>query len=326
MTDLTSALAELADEPAPPMRLDLDRARRAGRRRRRLRHCSIAGGAAVILAAGLTLPQVFAPGEPPDQGVALPAAEGASTEHNPLRAYADFGWLPDSIAGVGYAVGAHGDNTLARGLGEFPAYIWLSVYDEEPGLNGQQQQAFAGEPARVPAEVGGRQGYWLTADARDPINGGDSYLRWQTEDGRWAELNAYYLNVPDPQQTLLRVAADVTFGTEPVPLPLRISELPANFRVEDALLSRPSGPDGGWDMQLIYNVNGGRVTIDVQPQDQRGMQDGAACKTEKGLRACVTVHQPQAVELDRIGGVQGVLDRITLLGLDERDWTTRVVG
>ncbi|PXY26532.1 hypothetical protein BAY59_17835 [Prauserella coralliicola] len=50
-------LKELAENPAPPMVLDIDGARRKGRRQRRLRAYSVvAGCAAVVLAAGLAIP------------------------------------------------------------------------------------------------------------------------------------------------------------------------------------------------------------------------------------------------------------------------------
>src|SRR5437899_725107 len=47
---------------------------------------------------------------------------------------------------------------------------------------------------------------------------------------------------------------------------------------------------------------------------------------ENGLTGCVTVDRPQAADLEAIGGPQGLLDGITLLGPDEKFWTTHVIG
>jgi hypothetical protein len=84
----------------------------------------------------------------------------------------------------------------------------------------------------VPTEpIDGGSAYWMTADTTDPTNGGDTYLRWQTAGGRWAELHAYYMHTDDLLGVLRHVAATVTTGERPVPLPLRITGLPADFKV-----------------------------------------------------------------------------------------------
>ncbi|PXY26533.1 hypothetical protein BAY59_17840 [Prauserella coralliicola] len=248
-------------------------------------------------------------------------------QHNPLVAKASFGWLPEVITGVEYGVGAHGDYALAVGQGESPAMIWLAVHDEEPPLD--RRGDLGGDPVRIPVRVGTQDGYWVTVDPGDPLNGGDTWLRWRTGDGRWAEINAYYLDYRDPRQALLRVAADVTVGDRAVPLPLYISALPDNFRLGDVTTSRrPELNDGlPWQVQLFYTVNGANVAFHVKPEGGAPPGFGnPVCKTGNDLQVCVTVDRPAAADLGPIGGVQGLLDRVTLLGLDESEWTDRVIG
>ncbi|PXY31723.1 hypothetical protein [Prauserella muralis] len=254
---------------------------------------------------------------------------------DPLIAYATFGWLPEQFTGVSYQVGSYGDGALARGPGELPPTMWLTVHDAEPGLNGRQRQLFGHiEPHRLGVRVGDKQGYWLTRDPRDPLNGGDAYLRWRFPDGKWAELNAYYLDVADPQAVLLRVADNVAAVERPVPLPVRIRDLPENYLLADVELSRPPAQSAGaWELQLRFTVNGATVTIDVFPEGTRpdgfGLGLGvvqSARTTANGLEAWVSVDRPTAAGLDRLGGPEGLLDRLDLLGPDENAWTTSVFG
>ncbi|WIY02768.1 hypothetical protein QRX60_02505 [Amycolatopsis mongoliensis] len=324
-TDLSTMLKDLAETPAPPPRIDIDRARRAGGRRRRTRTTSlVVGCAAVVTAGALAAVSVFQPTPPPAPAAVLPqpAPVAPAPADNPLVAKASFGWLPEPIKGIEYGVGGHGDYALAIGRGDLAPMIWLAVYDQEPPLD--RKHDMGGRAVRVPVRVGDRDGYWVTTDAGDPLNQGNSYLRWPTADGRWAELNAYYLALPDLQQVLLRVAGDVTFANRPVPLPLHISSLPDSFRVADVnLWRRPDTDLVPWRVVLQYSSNGALVTITVSPPG--GQPDGLGepvCAKKSGLTACVRVDHPQAAGIDG----QGLLDRITLLGADEAKWTTHVIG
>ncbi|MDT7798770.1 MAG: hypothetical protein QOI78_2203 [Actinomycetota bacterium] len=329
--DLAVRLKELTEEPAPPMVLDLDRARRVGGRRRRLRTAAtVAGCAAVVIAGGLTAvtltrsPAPDAPVARPPQPPVVSIAPAPTDD--PLVAKASFGWLPSAFTGIEYGVGEHGDYSLAIGRGDLAPMIWLTVYDKEPPLDRLNQ--LGGRAVSVPARIGDRTGYWVTANAEDPINGGDAYLRWLTADGRWAELHGYYLDFPEVQQSLLRVAGEVTFGNKPVPLPLHVSSLPPGFHLADGQLWRRPDQDGTpWKLQLYYSVNGANVVIEVAPPGGTPPKTGnPKCARKNSLKACVTVDRPAAAGLDSIGGPQGLLDRITLLGPDEKNWTTHVIG
>ncbi|SFW91786.1 hypothetical protein [Amycolatopsis australiensis] len=326
MTDheLATKLKELAEAPAPPPRIDLGRARRIGGRRRRVRTTALVlGCAAVVTAGAVTAVSLFRPVPPATAPVATAPGVTPVTPvpaDNPMETKASFGWLPGQIEGVEYAVGAHGDAALAVGRGELPPMIWLSVHDQEPPIPG----GLGGSPSRIPARVGDRDGYWLTTEANDPLNHGDTYLSWRARDGRWAQLHAYYLAGPDLQQVLTRVAADVRFGNRPVPLPLHITSLPRTFSLSDGYLRRRAGQDGvPWRLVLQYTADGGLATINVSPPG--GPTDGLGepeCVTKNGLKACVSFNQP------KIGGVtaEELLSRITVLGPDETKWTTHVIG
>lgn len=327
MTDheLATKLKELAETPAPPPRIDLDRARRIGGRRRRVRTTVLVlGCAAVVAAGGLTAVSLFRPATPPAIAPAAPAPAPTPVTpvpvDNPMEAKASFGWVPEQIKGIEYAVGDHGDTALAVGHGELAPMIWLAVYDQEPSV----PRDLGGKPTRIPVRIGDRDGYWLTTDPGDPLNHGSAYLNWRAPDGRWARLNAYYLAVPDLQQVLLRVAGDVKFGNRAVPLPLQITSLPGTFNLTDAYLRRRADQDGvPWRLVLQYSSEGALATINVSPPG--GPTDGLGkpeCVTKNGLKACVSFNQP------KIGGVTAkeLLSRITLLGPDESKWTTHVIG
>ncbi|SDW29558.1 hypothetical protein SAMN05421504_101187 [Amycolatopsis xylanica] len=321
--ELGTLMRELADEPAPPMALDLDKARRTGDRRRRLRTTALAAGCAAVVAAGaitaIELTDTAKP-VPPLAAPPQPAPSPPPTD-NPLVAKASFGWLPDGVGNIEYGVGDHGDYTLALGRGQRAPMIWLAVFDQEPPLD--RIRDMGGKAQRVPVQVGAHPGYWVTTNPADPLNAGNTYLRWPIGDGRWAEIHAYYLDFPEVRQALLRVAGSVTFATRGVPLPLRIAGLPPGFQLSDGQLWRRPDSDGvPWKLQLSYTVNGANVLIEVAPPGGFPVKDGSpVCTTGNGLKVCVTVDREAAAGVD----LKALLGRITLLGVDERTWTPHVI-
>jgi hypothetical protein len=287
---------------------------------------AVVGCIAVVLAVGLALPAWvgFSDRSPRDvntsQRHTVPS-NTIDTRRSPLVAYAEFGWLPDSIVGVSYVMGAD-DATLAKGVGDLAPMIWLRVHDREPGSS----RGGADVVFRVPTTVNGHRAYWATAHETDPLNDGDTILRWQLADGRWAEINSLYLGDQDPQQVLRRVAEDVTIEERAVPLPLQIAGLPKDFVTTAAWLSRPSLDGvGEWSLKLQYASGSANLTLIIGPRGP-GEPRGASCITENDLGACADILPQGTAELDGIGGVQGLLDRINLLGMDEKTWTTRVVN
>ncbi len=297
------------------------------RRRAGLFGGALGGLAALALAASLTVTAF-----PGSGGTAKDLGGAAGTDPpvagtDPLVTQASFGWLPSSVAGVGYQVGAHGDLAQASGTGMAGTRLLLSLYPAgtTPALG---SFATGARQLSVPTEpVDGGTAYWMTADTTDPTNGGDTYLRWQTASGRWAEIHAYYLHDADPLGVLRHVAATVTTGGKAIPLPIRITGLPTDFRLDEAALDRPSvGGDAPWSLQIIYRAAGASVDIDVSPAGTADRHDGASCTTARGLDVCVRTPNGVPPSLTAIGGTNGMLQRITPLGTDEHDWTTDVVS
>jgi hypothetical protein len=184
---------------------------------------------------------------------------------------------------------------------------------------------------RVPARaVNKRPAYWVTEDAADPLNGGDIFLRWQVARDQWAEIHAYYLPDDAPQQeVVLRIAAAARIGDRAVPMPLYITGMPAGFELDEASLTRrqflPGGPP--WSAGLLYFVPGTTYTlgISVSPTAPRTPSGGQTCWTVDAFDLCITAVNGVPPALDAIGGVDGLRSRITILGPDERNWTTDVL-
>ncbi|GIH27829.1 hypothetical protein Aph01nite_61390 [Acrocarpospora phusangensis] len=318
---LAAGLRELARSPAPPMRLDIAAARASGRRRlTRRRGAKLIGG---LLACGLLIGGSVAISDRGGQTVAVASVSQGS---DPLLAHASFGWLPESVLGTSHTAGAHGDQVMARAGGAFGMRLWLSVYaasDEPPLVNGRNAL-----PAPM---VNGRRAYWISDDPRDPLNRGRTYLTWQVPGGQWAELLAYYMEEADPRSTLLRIAADVRIGTRPVPLPLRVNGLPAGLDVTEVHFWRPRfDDDEAWELVMFYTArNGARVTFHVGLEaGQSAALPGSSCAYAAGLAVCVLVEPGEGgipASLAAIGGAEGLVRRVTLLGTDERRWTTHVI-
>jgi hypothetical protein len=330
-TDLAAQLERLT-EAAPPSTIDIARARTVGRRRLRRRRVLVAAVITVVTLAAAATPVWVSAHVERGRPIATrsTATQPPATNPNPnpnadpLMAKARFGWLPASIVGVGYTVGDHGTNTVAVGPsvpGSTGTHIYLFVYPVgvTPSLTTP-----AGLPqVQVPAPpVNGHPAYWITGNASDPTNGGSPVLRWQTDSGQWVGIFAEVLAADDLLTTVHRIAAGVTVGDTPVPLPLYVTGLPAGFQLSDAELSRPSD-DKPWRLQLTYLVKGSFVTIDVSPSGGSRPAEGT-CSKGKGLDLCILLPNG-ASALDSIGGVAGLRRRITLLGTNEHDWTTNVL-
>jgi hypothetical protein len=321
--NLTERLEELADAPAPPMRIDIARATAVGRRRRLRRRVGLVGSVAIVaLAAVLATPSIVNSARAPaPDPVAAGGPEGA-----PLVVYGTFGWLPDSITRVEFGTGQHGNYAHAvNENADLGTHLWLTVY---PGTDPPRLGSFGNaEQLKVPAKpVNGQAAYWVTANTWDPLNGGDAYLFWHAG-GKLVGLQGYYLKFfDDPQDVLLRVAAGATIGERALPLPVTVKDMPAQYRIGEATFYRPMPRDtgtGAWELALTYTRNGSSFTILVYPEGSlkvsKDNQD-TVCKPAKGIDVCVA---GAATALQADGGPQGVLDRVTPLGLDESGWLAR---
>jgi hypothetical protein len=347
---LHDAIETLAASPAPPTSIDAPEAIARGRRivkRRRIARATTgiaAGGTAAVLAVAV-LPTHGAPAHggtvqrSATATSALPRPSGPGTD--PLTLSGTFGWLPANAANAGYSLHDNQIQAVARGsVGTPPGtsdtpMIWLTIYPKgtTPPLG---KFADGSTQLRLSApDVNGHTAYWMTDSLSDPTNGGDTYLRWQSADGQWGEVQGYSLATPNVTTELLRIAAGVNFAPNSVPLPLWISGLPSSTVTVEADLDRPSltGPEP-WDLALILMVGGATVQIAVAPTDTATASAGASansaapqsvCKIEGGLTACVIVTGSSGLPSTLSGGAAAILTHVNLLGADPSNWTTAVI-
>jgi hypothetical protein len=250
--NLARQLTELADMPAPPMAVDITKARESGRRTLRRRRtamiCTAAGLAVAIGVAAATLPR---------HTPAVPVAPIAGRD--PLTVPATFGWLPEWITSVGYQTGGLGGTLVhGRGTGTLGPDLQLHLYPAgpPPALGsfalGEQQYAVPAAP------VNGGTAYWITRDAKDLTNAREPFLRWQVPDGRWAEITAAYVDSSvDLLTDLPHMAGTVVIRDHKVPLPLRITRLPDGFTIQNTDLYRPSPVPGTgpWSVEMLFTFS-----------------------------------------------------------------------
>ncbi|MFF1909418.1 hypothetical protein [Kitasatospora sp. NPDC058218] len=337
--NLTGRLNSLADEPAPPSAVDTGWAVVRGRVRLRRRRRAAFGAAAAVTAAVLTgslLIQPSGDADTPAAPAALVAASSApssatpSAGTDPFFTEAQFGWLPEWAKGAGgigygYADALGSDHTSAkvwtRGQSTANLSLTLAPGTAEPPHVGQHT---------VPAPaVDGRSAHWLVSDNPLPVD--PLTLRWLTASGRWAQLDAYAPKEAKPEEMLLRVAAGARFGRTDLPLPVRLTGLPAAFKVTAVSLLRPSAViDEPWRVSLVLTAEKRQVQIMVQPEGAEPAiappgTDPRACEVEQGVRICASTAPGANPALEAIGGLPGVLSMTGAVGADESTWTTDVL-
>lgn len=323
MLNLTDRLEALAESDAPPMILDLDRAVATGRRRRQRRRSSAVAAVAALAVTGTLIASTLI-----DSTDNRPAPATPEPINAPLVTKATFGWLPPGVNRTDLAVGEHGDYARAEndndksGLG---TQLWLSVH---PAGKIPDVELGPGKLGRVPAEpVNGRTAYWATAASSDPLNGGDAVLLWEAEDGRWAQLHAYYLKFfEDPKAVLHRIATEAEVTDRAQPLPVRISGIPDTYRIYEATLGQPMrrmDGTGRFDLALFYTMNGANFSIHAFPAGTKRNKYGAkACRVEKAVEVCVVTEFTKNKAIRDLGGPQGILRHFVPLGMDKSHWET----
>jgi hypothetical protein len=362
---LISVLDELAESPAPPSGLDAGRAIRDGQRLRRRHRLAAAGVALAVtaaLAGGIAL--VSQHRTAPDPATPAPTSHwpGSATPHDPLTAPATFGWLPPGLTADGYwgydaALGHYGHDVspvATVALGAKPStgssgrpMLSLYVYPA-----GQVPVVFPkGTKFRVPAgqqppkshvlpapSVDGRQAYWYSSSATDPLDRGQPMLRWQTAAGPWAELTAVGFPNQGLAQTLLRTAAGIKVGDRLVPLPYYIAGWPTPTSVRFAGMSldtvQQTDPQS-WQAQATFSIWGYQVDLAIghgngAPNDWEGLPDPnepIVCRTSQGVTVCLhhSGRDKPPASLTAAGGLTGLLREITVLGPDQQNWTTNVL-
>ncbi|MBB4948962.1 hypothetical protein F4556_004497 [Kitasatospora gansuensis] len=353
LPSLAAELEALVDVPGPVSTVDAYRAQRDGeaRLRRRRRGAVAAVGVAVVVAAtlSLTLPggggQSLGPAGPGSPSAVpsfsrsplstpsptrLPSAlpSGAATQttapytgRSPLTAEAEFGWLPERVRTVRYQLSPMGLTMIAEtdDAGDSPTRFSLQAF---PAGTTPPMSDFPGgsHALKVPAPpVNGQEAYWVSSD--DPgYAQALNILRWKSPDGRWLELTSDHLSAADRQQLPLRIAETAVVERRSIPLPLRLDGIPPGFVLSSASFERRngSGPES-WRVELIYSSTPGKYFSTVVTPG-----GGAGCKSSGGVSACVGMDMANA--LADLGGAEGWLAKVTLLGADPANWTTDVLN
>ncbi|MFJ9461324.1 hypothetical protein ACIRST_40425 [Kitasatospora sp. NPDC101447] len=350
--DLANRLAALADEPAPPPGFDAGRSLAEGATRLRRRRLAVLGSvagatAAVVAGAALLLPGsgTAAPVLPAGPAVATtaPPTLVPSPTAAPTRAGADpltpelrFGWLPewaDGDNGVGYQSAFHGFDLEANGRGGNAPRLQLRLYPAgaRPSMTGTPGSTVRAEEAEP---VDGRSAYWVVSDA--PPYDHQPTLRWLTPSGRWAELAGTDGRPADiAREVLHKVAAGVRYGTWDVPLPVRITGLPAAFEVTNVQLARPdANAKVPWSMWLMLEAEGKTVWLSVKPSvagstasptGKDGSPITGPCSADNGVQVCVGAGAELPPSLAQLGGLPWLLAHTKALGPDPSTWTSDVI-
>ncbi|MBS2534849.1 hypothetical protein KGQ20_18935 [Catenulispora sp. NF23] len=354
---LSSRLTDLADAPAPPSPFDPARVAAVGRRRVLAARASAVGGSgALAVAAVFGIAAAFAPTAPSAISAAAAARSGIGAD--PLATVAHFGWLPDSLPNVSYeaAVNGHDSDVTAQGNKSpegAPRVDLQPLPGDGPGAPNIHERM-------IPATLDdGRKAYWVTQSGNQGQFAGFFQLRFPAQGGRWFMLTwdvnwnqsaaavSKISGVPvDPaasgdsappasvpvsvqwQATLLRIATQVTDTPAQVPMPFTVAGLPADLQPDQAFLWRPGGfgdgAPGTWSAILVFDRDGGPVDIEVGPHGSVSRTKDDKCKTSAGLDACVEA-PGNAGGLNEVGGPKGLLKLLTLIGPDEKQWTTDVI-
>jgi hypothetical protein len=83
-----------------------------------------------------------------------------------------------------------------------------------------------------------------------------------------------------------------------------------------------------WSVEINYTIGDRSISLFVHPATKAAPDAGDVCKTSESLQLCVWTDpaKPVPPSVAAIGGAKGLLARMTSLGMDEKDWTTAVVG
>jgi hypothetical protein len=354
---------DLAAADAPDREIDVARAIREGRVRLHRRRLAAYGTVAAAVAATAVL-SVLPGGGSGAKPAPAATTTTASAVHfpDPLVPEASFGWLPPGFTTIDYL--SQQNQPLLRAGGAVPdggasqPVIWLKAYPAgtTPTVG---RPFYSGGPrtARVEAApVDGRPAYWVGKSATAPWGPSGMWtLRWQGANGQWAELWTDGMPSPSTQQILHRVAEGATVGAKPVPLPYRISGLPAGLKPSEPELIQGMpillGEDVPWSTRLTFMVDGKQILTVISPVVKKpkpgsttgshstsspsgqGTSTANAHRSGSPKQTCVEAHGLSVCTESfygfdayrSVGGPQAWLKHFTLLGTDRADWTTKVL-
>jgi hypothetical protein len=215
--NVRTLLHAIADTPEPAHRIDIDRARRRGRRSLRVRRLAAPALAVVAVAAAVTVPRaifsgtgerVVVPQASPTISAPVPAMpRSAPATLNPLVPYADFGWLPAGFSEKGLtpenANGVSSDTTLlTRSAESASSGRMLDLTVNAKGacrmMSAQQLLRFWRLPLQTQEnDFQGNVYCWLPTSPAPDVNGKralwidfGSAIAWEYAPGAWASLTA----------------------------------------------------------------------------------------------------------------------------------------
>lgn len=349
--DLHDRLHRLADQPAPPQRLDIAHALRGGRRARRRRRAGAVGGCVLTVAAVAITVATMLPSTPTKPSRLDPAVQPSSSKTVPAPDVS-FGWLPPGDR-LDTVVVDEQNSVLSFEL--HTSQITLTTYPNgpEPGL-----PYFGGgiQAKRLPAApVNGHPAYWLAKPGQSNV----IHLRWRYGPAGWADLQLEGAAASQDTGTVYRIADSVTVG-KPSPLrwPVRITGLPSSLRPVRTVLTgtevdynfQVAGPPSATAAEQQANwLSIASVTQTPTVKDRLRSQaapnttinghpawdsrlDPTAAKNGPyyGEHTVVYDDHGQVLRVDAgpgmlkvlasSGGLPGLIERITLL--PKADWTT----
>lgn len=346
---LQTGSARFAETTRPPTAATL-RGRAQRRRRQRVAGATAAVGVlgvAAVVAAMLGSGSGLRATPTPPATSATPATTPSgpppvfTVGSDPVEQHAAFGWLPTWVTGVSYQSGA-GDTEAAAATGQTgttPGPMWLTVSKQDPAA---AIHSGGGKTEKVSAPtVNGSPAFWTWT----PIEGetapspgtvpSRAALEWQVG-GAWVNLSGDTLGIgtltAQQKSEQIRIAAGVTVGDQPLPLPVHVQGFPAGLPTAGGNMLHGSWAHNGakWSLDLTFMFGPGpnqttNLNIRVGPKGTVTPDPRSVCKTERELQVCTEFTGPEPAALAASGGVQGLLDHITLLGPDPQYWTVHVI-
>lgn len=357
-------LDRLADDAAPPSRVDVELARQRGRRKLRWRRAGVPGASALAVAAVIA---VFVGGLIPagprstgqERSASSPPGRPASPRtapaaFNPLIPYAAFGWLP---AGHAFQTGETSPavDYLAAGR-KSVTDLALSVYSAGTcDLSAAQVLRRVRQYGHAVLNCGSSAGGTMVnltspvgAVHGQPVFSGGGYLAWPYALGGWAMLGG---SLARPE--MLKIAAATRFGPSampPIAFPVQLSGALAGWRLHAADGSVAFMPYRGVLRANQWYLSHGNaeamISVYVDPAPGNGrcpppnrtvggyrvnVSDYPAARgNPPGQQLCAHA-DGLSVDISINGwavpGVVGVFGHDTrLLGPDPADWTTRPLG
>jgi hypothetical protein len=253
----------IAAAPVPPAKVDVERARRLGRRKLRWRRTGLASGPAVAAVAVIAVVGGLTPlgGQPGGHRPATAEQVSPPRRFSPLIPYVAFGWLPpgDAVDGgqlaptVAYLTagkgGKWGLTVFVTGRCDLTSAQVLRLLHRhgKPQLTctTTRSAAWSGQITGIAHPVAGHAAFWT-------LRRGE--LVWEYARHSWALLAGPAGRVADREA--VTIASHVKFAAATVPsieFPAQLTGLPSAWRVSDTDFA----PDAGLLRASEYTLVGG---------------------------------------------------------------------